>query len=155
MYLNVFWKIWKDKYLSSLRKKISLYHKNSNGSQRLPKTGDVVLVKDDNLPRAAWRLGKILDLVQGRDGRVRSAEVLLPEHTRISRAINFLYPLEIPICEKETDDKSLESSSKQQEVDNETVIGEMKARQAIYHSLKGSGAATILFVFPGNVMNWS
>ena len=124
--------------------------------------GDVVLVKDDNLPRAAWKLGKILDLVQGRDGKVRSAEVLLPGHTRISRAINCLYPLEMPICEKETDDKSSESPSKQQvddetvqQVDDETVIGEKKARQAIYHSLKGNGVATILFVSPENVMNWS
>ena len=80
--------------------------------------------------------------------------MLLPGHTRISRAINCLYPLEMPICEKETDDKSLESSSKQQ-VDDETVIGEKKARQTIYHSLKGNGAAMILFVSPGNVMNWS
>ena len=52
--------------------------------------------------------------------------MLLPGHTRISRAINCLYPLEMPICEKETDDKSSESSSKQQ-VDDETVIGEKKA----------------------------
>ena len=156
VYLNVFWKVWKDEYLLSLREKISLYHKSSNRSQMLPKTGDVVLVKDDNLPRAAWKLGKILDLVQGRDGKVRSAEVLLPGHTKISRASNCLYPLEMPICEKETDDKSSESSSKQQvydetvqQVDDETVIGEKKARQAIYHSLKRSGAATILFVSPG------
>ena len=96
--------------------------------------------------------------------------MLLPGHTGISRAINCLYPLEMPICEKETDDKSSESSSKQQvddetvqqvddetvqQVDDETVIAEKKARQVIYHSLKGSGAATILFVSPGNVMNWS
>ena len=51
----------------------------------LPKMGDVVLVKDDNLPRAASKLGKTLDLVQGQDGKVRSAEVLLPRHTRISK----------------------------------------------------------------------
>ena len=83
-------------------------------TEMLPKMGDVVLVKDDNLPRAALKLGKTLDLFQGRDEKVRSAEVLLPGHTRISRAINCLYPLEMPICEKETDEKSLESSSKQQ-----------------------------------------
>ena len=49
MYLNVFWKVWKDEYLLSLREKISLYHKSSNRSQMLSKMGDVVLVKDDNL----------------------------------------------------------------------------------------------------------
>ena len=51
----------------------------------------------------------------------------------------------MPICEKETDEKYLESSSKQQEVDDETVTGEKKAQQAIHYSLKGRGAATICF----------
>ena len=63
----------------------------------------------------------------------------------------------MPICEKETDEKSLESSGKQQEFDDEIVTDGKKARQTISHSLKGSGAAIILFVSPGNVhvMNWS
>ena len=108
------------------------------------------------MPRAAWKLGKIIDLVQGRDGMVRSAEVLLPGHTRISRAINYLYPLEIPIYEKKVDDESLENSGKQgHDNDDKTATGEKKAQQAICQSLKGHGAATIFFVSPGNVMNWS
>ena len=37
VYLNMFWRIWKDEYLISLREKISLYHRGSNESQRLPK----------------------------------------------------------------------------------------------------------------------
>ena len=57
--------MWKDEYLLSLRERISLYHKGANRSQGLPKIGDIVLVKDDNLPRAAWKLGKIINLVQG------------------------------------------------------------------------------------------
>ena len=48
-----------------LKGKISLYHNSSNRSQRLPKLRSVVLVKDGNLPRAVWKLRKILDLVQG------------------------------------------------------------------------------------------
>ena len=31
---------------------------------------DVALVKDDNLPRAAWKLGKTLGSIRGRDGRI-------------------------------------------------------------------------------------
>ena len=57
---------------------------------------------------------------------------------------------------------NLQSSSKQQvdgetvqQVGDDTVIGEKKAQQAIYHSLMGSSAAMILFVSLGNVMNWS
>ena len=103
VYLDMFWKVWKDEYLLSLRERIPLYHRGSNESHRLPKTGDVVLVKDENLPRAAWKLGKILNLIQGRDGKVRSAEVMLSGYTKISRAINHLYPLEMPLCEKEAE----------------------------------------------------
>ena len=57
-------------FINSLRERISLYHKGANRSQGLPKIGDIVLVKDDNLPRAAWKLGKIINLVQGQDGMV-------------------------------------------------------------------------------------
>ena len=40
-------------------------------------------------------------------------------------AINCLYPLEIPICGKETNNKFLETFSEQeQEVNDETVTGE-------------------------------
>ena len=61
----------------------------------------------------------------------------------------------MPICGKKTNDKSLENSSKQeQEVDDKSVAGK-KAQQAIVCSLKGSRAAMILFVSPGNVMTCS
>ena len=60
----------------------------------------------------------------------------------------------MPLCEKEADNKSLESSSQQEQQANyETITGEKKARQAIFQSLRGSGAATIFFVSPGNIMN--
>ena len=56
----------------------------------------------------------------------------------------------MPICGKEADNKSLESSSKQeQEVNYETITDEKKARQAIFQSLMGSGAATIFLFLPG------
>ena len=44
--LDLFWKIWKDEYLLSLREKISLVHKQSEktGSWGVPKEGDVVSV---------------------------------------------------------------------------------------------------------------
>ena len=77
--------------------------------------------------------------------------MLLPGHTRISRAINYLYPLEIPIYEKKADDEFLENSGKQgHDNDDKTatvsVHVEKKAQQAICQLLE-HGAATI-FLFP-------
>ena len=46
-------------------------------------------------------MGKIQCLKAGIDGEIRSAEILLPSHSVISRAINFLYPLELPTLQDE------------------------------------------------------
>ena len=44
---------------------------------------------------------KIQCLKTGIDGKIRSAEILLPSHTVISRAINFLYLLVLPTLQDE------------------------------------------------------
>jgi len=53
-----------------LRKKLPICHKGSIEIQRLPEEGDVVLVKDDNLPRSSWKLGRILYIISRKDGKV-------------------------------------------------------------------------------------
>ena len=55
-----------------------------------------MIVKDDNLPRSSWKLGKILRLITSRDAKIRSAEVQLAGNNIITRAINHLYLLELP-----------------------------------------------------------
>ena len=124
------------------------------GSQKIPREGEVVLVKDDNLPRSNWKLGKIIRLIQGRDGRIRSAEVLLPGRTVISRAINYLYPLELPICEEKIKDIVLDTPQQKQGIDDQrNSDGKqqrkalIKARQAISECLRDNGS-TVLFCFP-------
>ena len=42
-------------------------------------------------------MGKIEETIVGGDGNVRSARVRLPSHKIISRRINLLYPLELPV----------------------------------------------------------
>ncbi|XP_037787722.1 uncharacterized protein LOC119583322 [Penaeus monodon] len=37
--------------------------------------GDVVLVVDEHVPRCSWPMGKVIDVVRGKDGRVRSVRV--------------------------------------------------------------------------------
>ena len=46
----------------------------------------MVLVKDDNLTRLQWKLGRVMEVYAGRDGAVRSAKIKLSETTLIRPA---------------------------------------------------------------------
>ena len=64
----------------SLREKLPIFHKGFKFKNvKVPKEGDIVLIKDDNMPRSSWKLGKIQRLKTGIDGEIRSAEILLPK----------------------------------------------------------------------------
>jgi hypothetical protein len=66
------WVRFRREYLNELRQ-MNIYRKR-NGSTRDLIIGDVVLVKDDEpAPRTQWRIGKVIQLVTGRDGQVRGA----------------------------------------------------------------------------------
>ena len=72
--LSQFWSLWKGEYLLSLRE----IFQRKPGHQEIanPRVGEVMLIKD-NLPRGRWKAGKILELIVGRDQRVRSAKVFV------------------------------------------------------------------------------
>ena len=70
-HLNLFWKICREEYLLSLREKLPIFHKGSKFKNvKVPKEGDIVLVKDDSMPRSSWKLGKIQRLKIGIDGEI-------------------------------------------------------------------------------------
>ena len=56
--------------------------------------GDIVLIKDDKLPRQSWKIGKVERLIISRDGKVRGAEVRTPSSNSLKRPISSLYPIE-------------------------------------------------------------
>ena len=87
--IKQFWIRWKNEYLTSLRE----YHKFSGDNRQVIKRGDVVIVHDDKA-RLHWRLAIVEDLIQGRDGHVRAANIRMGNH-RTSRPIVKLYPLEV------------------------------------------------------------
>ena len=73
-----FWTRWTREYLTELSERHLAGHK---GHVREPKVGDIVLVKEGGdtvkVPRHKWLLGKVIQLYEGRDGKVRSVDVRL------------------------------------------------------------------------------
>uniref|UniRef100_A0A914USC2 Integrase catalytic domain-containing protein n=1 Tax=Plectus sambesii TaxID=2011161 RepID=A0A914USC2_9BILA len=93
--LNHFWQIWHDDYLTSLRERQQRLHKGPRSQQHsTPKVGEVVLIKDDIIPRGFWRLGQIEEVNVSHDEEIRVAKVRVANGNTLRRAINHLYPLE-------------------------------------------------------------
>ena len=91
--LSHFWKRWSTEYLTSLREFQKRYR--SKNSSNIPGVNDIVIIKEDKLPRQQCRLGRINKLIKSRDGNVRAAEVLVGTTGKcIERTVNRLYPLE-------------------------------------------------------------
>ena len=94
--LNQFWIIWQQEYLSNLRERPRTLLKGPHSSTDfISKVGDVVLVKE-NFPRGSWKVGRICELFQSRDKRIRSARIAFGPIKFINRALSFLYPIECP-----------------------------------------------------------
>ena len=70
---DAFWQRWRSEYLSTLQARRKWRHRSPNLS-----VGDVVLLKDDTVCRADWRLGKIESVFPSQDGLVRRCTVLVP-----------------------------------------------------------------------------
>lgn len=65
-----FWKRWHMEYITTLQER----PKWKTATLNL-KPGELVIIKDPNLPPTKWLLGKIESTTQGADGRVRVASV--------------------------------------------------------------------------------
>lgn len=64
------------------------------------KIGDIVILKNDSVPRAFWKLGKVEELLLGQDGIVRAAVVTVSRgmssnNQRLRRPIQHLIPIEV------------------------------------------------------------
>ncbi|XP_061897713.1 uncharacterized protein LOC133646409 [Entelurus aequoreus] len=72
--IEQFWGRWKKEYLLNIstRQKWHL-------PQRNLRVNDIVIIKDDNLPRNHWQLGRVVETVQDRDGLVRRVKVQVGE----------------------------------------------------------------------------
>ncbi|GFS74355.1 integrase catalytic domain-containing protein [Nephila pilipes] len=73
-------------YLGLLVQKV---HKTS----RAFKVGEIVLIENPNKKRLYWLLGKVVELIPGRDGKVRTLKLRCSK-TEIIRSIQRVFPLE-------------------------------------------------------------
>ena len=153
--LNQFWEAWKQNYLLALRETLPLSHKKQQSQiSRQPKIGEIVLVKEDSLPRRAWKLALIKEYIFSKDGEIRSVIIKLPNKQLVSRAINHLFPLEIQAVLSEAAETKSQQSTEEPDV-NITPKGNLRpsrkaailAREKIKEQLTDQ-AATIFFAFP-------
>ncbi|KAI5738230.1 hypothetical protein M8J77_004376 [Diaphorina citri] len=93
-YLDVFWRHWSRSYLDSLKDRRQVMFKQGKTTNIEPREGEVVLIREDKMPRASWPYGVIVKLNPSRDSRVRTAIVRTAHRTEIVRPISMLYPLE-------------------------------------------------------------
>ncbi|CAG4928687.1 unnamed protein product [Colias eurytheme] len=63
---NDIWNRWREEYLTLLTARSKWREPKSN-----IKLGDIVIIKDDNLPPGKWALGRVVELHPGSDGYVR------------------------------------------------------------------------------------
>ena len=134
VHLNNLWKIWRDEYLLSLRERFKNQIKTTNTLSKLyPKIGQIVHIKE-NLPRGAWKLGKIIKLIESEDGEIRAA-TLLPTRNTVNRPINLLYPLETAPVSDELNSDPLPHEQIQQE-ENGLNIKQVSERPSTYQQCK-------------------
>lgn len=65
-----FWTRWTNEYLTTLQERKKWRREKEN-----VKLGQLVLIRDENLPPAHWKLARIVDLLPGKDGLVRNVVV--------------------------------------------------------------------------------
>lgn len=92
--LEHFWKVWSNNYITNLPQVVKGFTQNCSLSK-----GDLVLIKEDNIPRLKWPLGLVTDVFPGKDGFVRSVK-LRTSKGEITRSIQRLYNLEVPRSEE-------------------------------------------------------
>lgn len=106
--LEYFWLRFQKEYLFALREKQRKTPYKKNSLPYLPRKGEVVLRKEPTDPRAHWSLGVVIRLEPGgRTAYVRS------RNTTTVKAVNQLYPLEIPDETKTDHNKSKLSAKKE------------------------------------------
>ncbi|GFX90626.1 DUF5641 domain-containing protein [Trichonephila clavipes] len=88
------------KLLSDLRQRFrkkyrsELIQKQNDNRVREPRIGEMVLIGNDNKKRLSWPIAKIIELIPGRDGEIRTVR-LKTQHGTVIRPLQRIFPLEV------------------------------------------------------------
>ena len=83
---NEFWRRWRKEYLVTLQHRQKWLKEKRN-----MKGGDIILLKEDNLPRNEWNMGRIIEVIPSEDKLVRSVKIrLTPSGTILHRSVTKL-----------------------------------------------------------------
>lgn len=124
-----FWKRWSTEYLSQLQQRSKW-----KTEERNLKPGDLILIKDDDLPPRKWIMGRIIDTHPGSDGRVRVASIKTTSGTT-TRAVNKICPLlenEPPTEESSVKEQNIDESEKKQSRPKKKKNSVLQEPQATY-----------------------
>ena len=87
---------WQKDYLLSLRERRGLIQPTSN--TRPVKEGEVVILREEGTAKCLWPLAQVTEVINGRDGAIRSAKIQLLRGDRkvsLRQPIQHLIPLEV------------------------------------------------------------
>ena len=73
---NEFWNRWKKDFLQSLQERQKWNRVRPN-----IQTNDIVLLKDDNLPRNQWQLARVVETEPDSDGLVRKVKIMVADRS--------------------------------------------------------------------------
>ncbi|GFR28622.1 DUF5641 domain-containing protein [Trichonephila clavata] len=90
------------KRLSNLRQRFrkeylgEIIQKQNYNQVREPQAGEMVLIGTDNKKRLFWPIAKIIELIPGRDGEIRTVR-LKTQHGTVIRPVQRIFPLEVQV----------------------------------------------------------
>ena len=87
--LKEFWRLWLHEYIVNLPPVVSKTKHVQNVN-----LGQLVLLRQDNVRRLFWPLGRIVKLYPGRDHIIRAVDVKLQDGTILKRSVQMLHHVE-------------------------------------------------------------
>ena len=108
---------------------ISKYYKQQN--KIIPSIGDIVNIYDDKVPRHKWLLGRIYDVITGKDGTIRGAKLFVGKTKKtVECPINKLFPVE---CFNEFNIAVEDENIRQQPRREAAILADIKRKFCNWH----------------------